>query len=303
MGGGAVGGVSSASGKGLIVEEKAKVRDNGGGSDSEIEDKGIRHSKNEQKCDRKNEKKGHKKNECRWVLGACFECGEIGHRISECKNEKLVKRYRCGMIGDIASGCRSDRTNVIFGNYGKDGHYARMCKEHRTKCTECGVDGHITKVCAVGGVSSASGKGLIVEEKAKVRDNGGGSDSEIEDKGIRHSKNEQKCDRKNEKKGHKKNECRWVLGACFECGEIGHRISECKNEKLVKRYRCGMIGDIASGCRSDRTNVIFGNYGKDGHYARMCKEHRTKCTECGVDGHITKVCKKKELGQPGCSGN
>ncbi|XP_068208348.1 glutamic acid-rich protein-like [Palaemon carinicauda] len=54
---------------------------------------------------------------------------------------------------------------------------------------------------AVGGVSSASGKGLIVEEKPKVSDNGEGSDSEIEDKGISHSKEQQKCHRKNEKKG------------------------------------------------------------------------------------------------------
>ncbi|XP_068221724.1 uncharacterized protein [Palaemon carinicauda] len=63
MGEGAVGGVSSASGNGLVVEEKDKVGDNGKGSDSdssnsdgEIEDKGIRHSKDEQKCNRKNKK-------------------------------------------------------------------------------------------------------------------------------------------------------------------------------------------------------------------------------------------------------
>ncbi|XP_068204660.1 uncharacterized protein [Palaemon carinicauda] len=54
---------------------------------------------------------------------------------------------------------------------------------------------------AVGGVASASGKGLIVEEKAKVSDNGEGSDREIEDKGIRHLKDEQEGYRKNEKKG------------------------------------------------------------------------------------------------------
>ncbi|XP_068237399.1 uncharacterized protein [Palaemon carinicauda] len=51
MGEGAVGGVSSASGNGLVVEEKDKVGDNGKGSDSDssnsdgdVEDKGIRHS-------------------------------------------------------------------------------------------------------------------------------------------------------------------------------------------------------------------------------------------------------------------
>ncbi|XP_068221841.1 uncharacterized protein [Palaemon carinicauda] len=65
MGEGAVGGVSSASGNGLVVEEKGKVGDNGKGSDSDssnsdgdIEGKGIRHSKNEQKGERKDERKG-----------------------------------------------------------------------------------------------------------------------------------------------------------------------------------------------------------------------------------------------------
>ncbi|XP_068227298.1 uncharacterized protein [Palaemon carinicauda] len=65
MGEGAVGGVSSASGNGLVVKEKVKVGDNGKGSDSDssnsdgdIEDKGIRHSKDEQKGERKDERKG-----------------------------------------------------------------------------------------------------------------------------------------------------------------------------------------------------------------------------------------------------
>ncbi|XP_068200737.1 CCHC-type zinc finger nucleic acid binding protein-like [Palaemon carinicauda] len=142
---------------------------------------------------------------------------------------------------------------------------------------------------AVGEVSSASGKELIVQEKAKVSDNGEGSDSEIEDKGIRHR--------------HKKNECRWALGACFRCGETGHRIIECKKEKVVKCYQCGMTGHIVSGYRGNPTNVICGNCGKNGHFARMYEEQRAKYTECGVDGHLARVCRKKGLGQSGCSGN
>ncbi|XP_068238493.1 uncharacterized protein [Palaemon carinicauda] len=55
---------------------------------------------------------------CRWTLGACFECGEIGHRISECKKEKVVKCYRCGISEHTASECRSNRINVFYGNCG-----------------------------------------------------------------------------------------------------------------------------------------------------------------------------------------
>ncbi|XP_068237089.1 CCHC-type zinc finger nucleic acid binding protein-like [Palaemon carinicauda] len=88
------------------------------------------------------------------------------------------------------------------------------------------------------------------------------------------------------KVGHKKNECRWALGACFGCEETGHRISGCKKEKAVMCYRWGTTGHVASGCRSNRTNVICSNCGKNGHYVRMCQELRAKCTECGVDGHV-----------------
>ncbi|XP_068215710.1 uncharacterized protein [Palaemon carinicauda] len=91
----------------------------------------------------------------------------------------------------------------------------------------------------------------------------------------------------------KKNECRWALGACSVCGGIGHHVSECKKEKVVKCYRCGMTGHIASGCRSNHTNVICGNCGRAAHYARMSEEQHAKCTECGVDGHTARVCRKK----------
>ncbi|XP_068214330.1 uncharacterized protein [Palaemon carinicauda] len=97
-------------------------------------------------------------------------------------------------------------------------------------------------------------------------------------------------------KRYKKNECRWVLGACFGCGETGHRISECKKEEVLKCYWCGMTGHIASGCRNNRTNVICSNCGQNGHYARMCREQHAKCTECGVDAHIARVCRKNGLG-------
>lgn len=61
---------------------------------------------------------GHKKNECRWALGACFGCGETGHLVSECKKVRGIKCYRCGQIGHIASGCRGTHGGIICGNCG-----------------------------------------------------------------------------------------------------------------------------------------------------------------------------------------
>ncbi|XP_064077860.1 uncharacterized protein LOC135195536 [Macrobrachium nipponense] len=53
-----------------------------------------------------------------------------------------------------------------------------------------------------------------------------------------------------------------------------------------KRVRCGQVGHIASGCQGTRVNVVCGNCGKNGHYARMCKELHAKCVECGMEGHV-----------------
>ncbi|XP_068225352.1 uncharacterized protein [Palaemon carinicauda] len=49
---------------------------------------------------------------------ACFGCGDVGHRIGECKKENGVKCCRCGMTGHIVSGCPSHHINVICGNCG-----------------------------------------------------------------------------------------------------------------------------------------------------------------------------------------
>ncbi|XP_068215835.1 uncharacterized protein [Palaemon carinicauda] len=58
---------------------------------------------------------------------------------------------------------------------------------------------------AVGGMASATGKGLLVEEKVTVSNNGRGSDSDSnsdsEVKGTRYSNDEQKYERKDERKG------------------------------------------------------------------------------------------------------
>ncbi|XP_064099424.1 uncharacterized protein LOC135210460 [Macrobrachium nipponense] len=53
---------------------------------------------------------------------------------------------------------------------------------------------------------------------------------------------------------------------------------------------CGQVRHIASRCRGTRVNVICGNCGKNGHYARMCKEPYAKCAECGLEGHVCLMC-------------
>ncbi|XP_068243780.1 cylicin-2-like [Palaemon carinicauda] len=103
MGEGAVRGVSSASGNGLLVEEKTKVSDNGEGSDSDIEDKGIKHSKDEQKFNKKNGKKG-KSNVKREKKKGQDE-GEDDH---EWVKEVSKKKGKKGMIKDRNSSVELD---------------------------------------------------------------------------------------------------------------------------------------------------------------------------------------------------
>ncbi|XP_068206229.1 CCHC-type zinc finger nucleic acid binding protein-like [Palaemon carinicauda] len=126
-------------------------------------------------------------------------------------------------------------------------------------------------------------------------------------KGIRFGKigvlvREEECYRCG-KVWHEKNECRGALRACFKCGETEQLINECKKKNVVKCYQCGIAGYIASGCRSNHKNMIYGDCGKNAHYARMCRKQRAKCTGCGVDRHIAMVCRKRELSKPGYSGN
>ncbi|XP_068233542.1 protein starmaker-like [Palaemon carinicauda] len=159
MGEGAVGGVSSVSGNGLIVDERAKVSNNGKGSDSdcdsnsdsEIEDKGI------------SEEVGKKKE------GSSDDSSENERDV--CKIVFMREVPRCERFNEHSS----MDVYVFF-------------KEYERYCQDKYGD---------------------MDENAKVSDNGKGidsdsksnSDSEIEDKGIRHSKDEQECDRNHEKKG------------------------------------------------------------------------------------------------------
>jgi len=56
----------------------------------------------------------HEVENCKWTPGACFSCGQVGHRSSECKNPilKPVFCFHCGQRGHQKSQCKEKGKSV-----------------------------------------------------------------------------------------------------------------------------------------------------------------------------------------------
>ncbi|XP_068246841.1 uncharacterized protein [Palaemon carinicauda] len=255
MGEGAVRGVVSASGNGVIVEEKAKVSDNGKGSDSD----------SNSKSDKMSVILGPDENEVNMIVHDILDDRDLNRNtvnvVNDCDmedvNERVyegpVTRSR-GSVPDCDWALKEElqhyeereqkliveKEKLLVENERLNWENEAMQKElWELKGTVERVDEGVERRMreneermekrmeammgqvmgmmktfmgegAVGGVVPASGNGVIMEEKAKVSDNGKGSDSdsnsnsnsdsEIEDEEIKQSKDEQKCDINNEKK-------------------------------------------------------------------------------------------------------
>ena len=68
-----------------------------------------------------------------------------------------------------------------------------------------------------------------------------------------------------------------AAGACFACGELGHRQDVCTKVDKDKKYdKCGTAGHVAKACRMDKDK---------------------KCKKCGIAGHIAKACREGRKGR------
>ncbi|KAH0615334.1 uncharacterized protein H6S33_000970 [Morchella sextelata] len=78
--------------------------------------------------------KGHFSRECPQGGGGgpqvCFNCGQEGHRSSDCTNEKVIKCRNCDVFGHSARDCPMPRdiSRIKCNNCGEMGHYNRDCK-------------------------------------------------------------------------------------------------------------------------------------------------------------------------------
>ena len=69
----------------------------------------------------------HALHECKWTPNACFTCGQVGHKVSECKNPTLknVFCYNCTQRGHLYSECK-ERKDEPRNRFGKGKTNARV---------------------------------------------------------------------------------------------------------------------------------------------------------------------------------
>ncbi|GMR53785.1 hypothetical protein PMAYCL1PPCAC_23980, partial [Pristionchus mayeri] len=105
--------------------------------------------------------------------------------------------------------------------------------------------------------------------------------------------------------GHRSSDCteprKERSNACFNCGQEGHRGSECpepKKERSNACFNCGQEGHRSSECPEPRRERGGGgggacfNCGQEGHRSSDCPEPKKerKCFNCGVEGHSSTDC-------------
>ena len=89
-----------------------------------------------------------------------------------------------------------------------------------------------------------------------------------------------------------------IPGACYKCGNPGHRWGHCP---LSRCFRCGRKGHIQRFCRkrsleTSMSKMKVGCYfcGKFGHLKRNCRYIR--CNNCGLKGHAKRICPTRKAG-------
>ena len=93
---------------------------------------------------------------------------------------------------------------------------------------------------------------------------------------------------------------------------------KCRNPEVADCWRCGSMNHWVHDCPEVgrmQASSLCGNYGSEGHFARMCKELRSICRQCGIVGHIAGMCwstrhgvhgnqdqERRQVNQGGCVG-
>eukprot|EP00268_Persea_americana_P044833 TRINITY_DN4537_c0_g1_i3.p1 TRINITY_DN4537_c0_g1~~TRINITY_DN4537_c0_g1_i3.p1 ORF type:complete len:248 (-),score=51.37 TRINITY_DN4537_c0_g1_i3:153-896(-) len=133
--------------------------------------------------------KHHETSKCHWKSGACFQCGEIGHKVKDCPQKQgsqesepkgNAQKPQAQGIVDAITQQDAEASKVVIEDHQKHG------KRQKTK---------------------ASNKSTPLNEKLAAI----------------------LCNRCG--KHHETSKCHWKSGACFQCGEIGHKVKDCPQKQ------------------------------------------------------------------------
>ncbi|XXG41387.1 hypothetical protein AAC387_Pa01g1859 [Persea americana] len=133
--------------------------------------------------------KKHDSSKCHRKFGACFKCGEVGHKVKACPQKQgsqesepkgNAQKPQAQGIVDAITQQDAEASKVVIEDHQKHG------KRQKTK---------------------ASNRSTPLNEKLAAI----------------------LCNRCG--KHHETSKCHWKSGACFQCGEIGHKVKDCPQKQ------------------------------------------------------------------------
>ncbi|KAF9960730.1 hypothetical protein BGZ72_006072 [Mortierella alpina] len=218
----------------------------------------------------------------------CHNCRQVGHRSSECPEEKrepekseyFGKCYNCGSEDHRTRTCPEPRKVLTCRNCNGEGHMARDCPEPPAPmtCNRCGEEGHTSRDCD--------------QPRTDITCNRCNQPGHMS-RDCSEPRTDITCNRCNQP-GHMARECSEPRTdiTCNRCNQTGHMARDCSEPRTdITCNRCGEVGHMSRDCGQPRTDITCFNCDEVGHASRDCEQpRREKCHRCNQPGHMSYDC-------------
>ncbi|KAJ5679588.1 hypothetical protein N7462_007832 [Penicillium macrosclerotiorum] len=268
---------------------------------------------------------GHSKVDCpnpRKTMGACFNCGEEGHSKADCTKPRVFKGICriCSQEGHPASACPERPPDIC-----KNCHIARDCKANRKFDLNHVADRLPDEAWAM--MKAASEEKDLVEFRTSLQV----YSKAVPDATYADIEKKMRKDKfkifliglekepedimslidlqgRLDQMGHsargckqEKTETEKIEIKCTNCGGLGHRVRDCKEQRRSKYgcRNCGSEDHDAKECPKprDAANVECRRCNETGHFAKDCPQASERpdrgprtCRNCGSEDHIARDC-------------
>ncbi|KAJ9499550.1 hypothetical protein H2202_005133 [Exophiala xenobiotica] len=268
---------------------------------------------------------GHMASDCPTRVDKCKNCQQEGHTAMECKNPKVIDNARVAekseneawdllktasderditdfkegilVLSKAAPDYTYPRLEKEFRKRGYSIYLIAMEKDHGDTWTNVNLQGETGKKYAVSYFLSDKPQRPTLLDKwpPSAEENL----TRLADAGTPLDRGVDKCSNC-EEVGHNRKSCpqepierEKTKVLCHLCGEEGHRVRDCKEERKKAGRTCKICDEpdhIAKDC-PNREKQTCRNCGAEDHMARECpnREKRT-CRNCGEEDHIAKDC-------------